>query len=74
MISRIQAAESLRRSAEVAVGNGTLKEDEGKRITREWLSEANAGNKETKPRLTKNQMMLKLASMGIGVVECPAKD
>lgn len=73
MLPKIQAAEAIQRSTEIAVGNGTLKSDEGAKIMREWRRAANVGQSE-KPKLSKQQFGVVMAGMGIGVRKCRAKN
>jgi len=69
MLPRLMAEDALVMTKAVAVGNGTLEGDEGKKILKAW--EEQAGIKRSIRPLSKDKTEAALAVMGIEV--CPAK-
>ena len=63
MLPQLQAEESLRFTMAIAVGNGTLKKGESRRILRAWDREAGRGQQTTRVTTAK-EITAKLESVG----------
>lgn len=65
-LPRVQATESLRRAAEVALGSGTLKRDDARELQARWLEQAGAGRR--RRELTRDEVIAAAMNARILVV------
>lgn len=64
-IPRLQAEESLMRASEIAVGTGSLKKGEARRIVDAWQKTAGSARRSAIKPKSAAEMQMRLASLGI---------
>ena len=68
MIPVLQARESMTRAMEIAVGNGTMKKAQSRRVMQDWRRTANRrGRRQVQKPKSREEHEAMLAAMGIGV-------
>lgn len=70
MLPKIIAQENLRFKTIISLGNDLVKKEDARKILSNWKKVAQGQGNKPKQKLTKEQYIAKLASMGIKVVTC----